>query len=310
MVLRWGTVGQDVHNNGDIIPHAFCVERNVVFELKTPHYQYITCGTECGQPGGNSCDECEGSSAAVCCNECEQSLCGTCAQALHRKGSRARHELIPIDTEEKDEDDEFVIKVSRRTKVDLAVQFKTRADSNRMLYAVKAGRNTSFEETDWKQHATVAWTHFRERSGFKQTTSHSGPRLFGIQCGDVQKHLALMRTSNPETKEQKETLQVTAKRKSNTMKRVSLKEVVRSLIQKARASRSSFETQVVLLLVCGLYAGFFGFVLFHWFSGAPWHELLRTQEQFEDHSCVLVFSFENAGTHTHIHTQHTHTHSL
>ena len=82
-----------------------------------------------------------------------------------------------------------------------------------MLYAVKAGRNTIFEETDWKQHATVAWTHFRERGGFKQTTSHSGPRLFRIQCDDVQKHLALMRTPNPKAKGQKETLQVTAKRK-------------------------------------------------------------------------------------------------
>jgi hypothetical protein len=40
-----------------------------------------------------SCEECEKEPAVKQCNECEQVLCEHCVEALHRKGSRARHQI-------------------------------------------------------------------------------------------------------------------------------------------------------------------------------------------------------------------------
>ncbi|CAN0366649.1 unnamed protein product, partial [Ectocarpus sp. 12 AP-2014] len=46
------------------------------------------------------CTECEDTRATVLCHECDEAYCSLCWAALHRRGERARHETIPLGSEE------------------------------------------------------------------------------------------------------------------------------------------------------------------------------------------------------------------
>ncbi|CAM9304629.1 unnamed protein product [Ectocarpus sp. 13 AM-2016] len=46
------------------------------------------------------CTECEDTRATVLCRECDEAYCSLCWAALHRRGERAKHEAIPLGSEE------------------------------------------------------------------------------------------------------------------------------------------------------------------------------------------------------------------
>ena len=71
----------------------------------------------------------------------------------------------------------------------------TRWKGGLMQYAIKAGQASTAEESFWQSSMTAAQSAFCQRHGYLSQTSLSGPRLFGIQCPDVQAHLTALRES-------------------------------------------------------------------------------------------------------------------
>jgi hypothetical protein len=146
-------------------------------------------------------------------------------------------EAVPTNVEE---DAIFTLRLRRNALQTRSLQFQTRFDTaqNKMQYAVKEGKASTFGDADWHFSSTAAFDAFRDLNRFKKQRTFSGPVLFGLRSDEVQAELASRRT-NTSALPDKQQEKAQEKQGRGVMQRASLKEAAKSLDTRDKHSSSS-----------------------------------------------------------------------
>ena len=112
------------------------------------------------------------------------------------------------------------------TPIEYVVQLKAQHRGERMMYAVKSGTRTPFEDSYWCNSATQALSDFKSRENIISSHTDSALFFFGFQSRTVQEHLFKLRSS-PDSSAKEE---VPPKKKRTALKRKTFKQVVALII--------------------------------------------------------------------------------